>query len=175
MPASSRSPAPDEVWDALVNVADEIEVAGDRTPDPDDHIDVDVGLDLDLDLNLDHLGPTLATSAQPEQPPESQQLQTDGGSGREREGQEGSGNVNRGEAPDATNGNGTGNTSGRRNCRANSQDSRTGSGNGKDHEHDEHRDHGTLKVFLSALLSSCAPWSQATRIRLISLAGLLAY
>lgn len=50
MSASASGPAPDAASEIVVNVADEIEVAGDRTPDPD----LDLGLDLDHDGSGEH-------------------------------------------------------------------------------------------------------------------------
>lgn len=53
---STSGPAADAAFEASVTVADEIEVAGDRTPTPDPELDLDLDLELDLDL-LEPAGP----------------------------------------------------------------------------------------------------------------------
>lgn len=59
---SVPTPAPDAAYEIAVNVADEIEVAGDRTPDPDG--------DLDLDNDDDPDQPQEQRDLEPEHQPD---------------------------------------------------------------------------------------------------------
>lgn len=49
---STYGPAADAAFEASITVADEIEVAGDRTPTSDPDLDLDLNLDLELDFDL---------------------------------------------------------------------------------------------------------------------------
>lgn len=164
MPASSHSLAPEEAWEASVNVADEIEVAGDRTPDPaSDDVDVDVDVNIGLGQDQDHLEPAGPGSAQDELPQEGQQHlelapepQVDtttststgdrGAAGVEDDQGVRGGDESRGEPSSiANNGNDTGSANG------------AGSANGRDHDNDDHKDHGTCQESLSRYLSQHVP------------------
>lgn len=130
MPAS-RS-ASDAAWEASVNVAEEIEVAGDGTPDPD--LDLDIDLDLDLGLDLDHLEPAGPGNAQHEQHQESEESQEAQRLGQQTQGgDKDSGDREDSHGPVALNGHGV-------------------SGSGSSHENDEHRGHGTFTSLFHSFL-----------------------
>lgn len=148
---TSRS-ASDAAWEASVNVAEEIEVAGDGTPDPDLDLDIDLDLGLDLD-RLEPAGPGNAQREQHEQheqheqPQESQEAQ---GLGQQTQGgDKDSGDRDASHGPAALNGHSV-------------------AGNGNSHENDEHRGHGT---FTLPVLFPSLQWRRS--VCLMCLTGLL--
>lgn len=131
----------DAAFEASVNVVDEIEVAGDRTPEPD----TDLGLSLDLDLDPDHDGP--APDAGPGYAQQEQHQESHGPQGQSQPVHAGSNETN--DDRDTT----SRHTRRSRSASAelaNGHDrrSRAGSMKSNDHDNEETSRHGMFAIFI---------------------------